>query len=180
LFCFPLSERISSKVIWQGSSWRLREERLLLPDGSIHVKGIVDHPGAVVLVPFQDNQIYMIRQFRSSLEETILELPAGARGWDEAWLDCAQRELREEVGLRAENLVEIGRIWPSPGMTNEEMVIYLARGLSPAPLPPDPDEEIEVTAMPVADLTAMAGDGRIRDAKSIIGILRAARYLAGS
>jgi ADP-ribose pyrophosphatase len=167
----------SSRIIWEGSSWRLREERVLLADGSIHVKGIVDHPGSVVLVPFQDGRVFMIRQFRLALKKTILELPAGTRGWDEAWLDCAQRELREEIGYRAENFTALGRLWPSPGMSNEEMVIYLATGLSPAPLSPDPDEQIEVTPLPLAELRPMVGDGRIQDAKTIIGILRAAEQL---
>jgi ADP-ribose pyrophosphatase len=178
IFYYPLTEHPSSKIVWQGSSWRLREERLLLSDGSIHTKGIVDHPGAVVLVPIQDNQVYMIQQYRLSLDRTILELPAGSRKWDEAWLDCAQRELREEIGYRAETFTLLGRFWPSPGMSNEVMMLYLAAGLSAAPLPQDPDEQIEVRPMPLAELVSMATDGRIEDAKTIIGILRTASYLS--
>ncbi|MFZ0547581.1 MAG: NUDIX hydrolase [Candidatus Promineifilaceae bacterium] len=172
-----MTEVISSTIVWEGSSWRLREERLRLADGSIYAKGIVDHPGSVVLIPYQDNQVFMIRQYRLALKQTILELPAGTRTPDEPWLVCAQRELREEVGHRAETFTALGRLWPAPGFSNEEMTIYLATGLTPAPLPQDPDEEIEVTPMPLADLLPMVRDGRIQDAKTVIGILKVAEYL---
>jgi ADP-ribose pyrophosphatase len=119
----------------------------------------------------------MLRQFRHALDETILELPAGTRGWDEDWLVCAQRELREETGHRAKNFIPLGEIWPTPGLSNELMRLYLAVELQPDPLPQDADEEIEVVVIPLLELVKMAGDGRIRDAKSIIGILRAAQQL---
>jgi ADP-ribose pyrophosphatase len=172
-----MTEQTSSKVIWQGSSWRMVEVDVPLTDGSIHRKGVIEHPGAVVLVPVQDGMVYMIRQYRLALKQTILELPAGTREWDEDWLVCCQRELREEIGFRAEQFVEIGRIWPSPGLSNELMVIYLAKELSAAPLPQDPDEQIEVSPMTLAEVTEMVGDGRIQDAKTIVGISRAATYL---
>lgn len=155
------------------------EERLRLADGSTIAKGVVDHPGAVVLVPMEDDQVFMIRQYRLALKETILELPAGTRGWEEDWLACAQRELQEEIGYQAERFSLLGRIWPSPGMSNELMAIYLAEGLSPSSLPRDADEEIEVRPMPLMDVVAMVQDGRIQDAKSIIGILKAAAHRSG-
>ena len=119
----------------------------------------------------------MLRQYRLSLNETILELPAGTREPDEEWLACAQRELQEETGYRAENWISLGHVWPAPGLTNEEMAIYLASGLSPAPLPADADEEIEVDEMTLRDLAKMALDGRLMDAKSVVALLRAAAYL---
>ncbi|HIP71690.1 MAG TPA: NUDIX hydrolase, partial [Anaerolineae bacterium] len=100
----------SSPVIWQGASWRLRLDRRQLPDGSVVEKGVVDHPGSVVLVPLRplpdDYELLMLRQFRHALDRTILELPAGTRGWQEDWLVCAQRELREETGYRAEKFTD--------------------------------------------------------------------------
>jgi ADP-ribose pyrophosphatase len=106
-----------------------------------------------------------------------LELPAGTRGWDEDWLVCAQRELREETGFRADSLTHLGEIWPTPGISNELMQIFLAMGLQSDPLPQDVDEEIEPQPVLLSDAIMMARDGRIRDAKSIIGIQRAADYL---
>ncbi len=172
----------NSTIVWQkAGSWRLRVETAVLPDKTTQQRARIEHPGAVVLVPLQDGssgpELLMLRQYRHALDETILELPAGTRGWDEDWLFCAQRELREETSCRAETFTFLGEIWPTPGLSNELMRIYLAADLQPDPLLQDADEEIEVVAMPLVDLVAMAGDGRIRDAKSIIGILRAAQQL---
>lgn len=169
-------------IAWQkADSWRLRVETAVLPDNSTRQQAFIEHPGAVVLVPLQDGtggpELLMLRQYRRALDQTILELPAGTRGWDEDWLVCAQRELREETGQRAATFTPLGEIWPAPGLSNELMRLYLATGLQPDPLPQDADEEIEVVAMPLAVLLKMAGDGRIRDAKSIIGILRAAQQI---
>jgi ADP-ribose pyrophosphatase len=137
----------------------------------------VDHPGAVVLVPVRGDQLLMLRQFRVSLDETILELPAGTREPGEDWLVCAQRELREETGLKADNLISLGRVWPMPGVSNEVIAFYLATNLTASPLPADSDEIIELEWVGLAHLRQMALDGRIQDGKSVIGILRAAHYL---
>jgi ADP-ribose pyrophosphatase len=120
----------------------------------------------------------MLRQYRHVLNETILELPAGTRGWDEDWLACAQRELREETGHRAEKFTPLGQLWPAPGISDELMQLYLVENLSSAPLPGDEDEQIELTPMPLADLVEMAWNGRLQDAKSVVGILRTAHHLA--
>jgi ADP-ribose pyrophosphatase len=176
-----LSKR-NNQIIWQkDGSWRLRVETAVLPDHSTQEHAFIDHPGAVVLVPLQEGpsepELLMLHQYRRALDETILELPAGTKGWDEDWLICAQRELREETGHRAENFVPLGEVWPAPGLSNELMKIYLATGLQPDPLPQDVDEEITVAALPLSQLVLMARDGRIHDAKSIIGILRTADHL---
>lgn len=147
-------------------------------------KGVVDHPGSVLLVPVRplpdDYELLMLRQYRHALDQTILELPAGTRGWQEEWLVCAQRELREETGYRAERFTDLGEIWPAPGLSNERMRLYVAQELSADPLPGDADEQIEVTPMRLSDLVTMAYDGRIQDAKSIVGILRTTAFLQTS
>lgn len=172
-----------SRIAWEGP-WRFRVETAEFPDGTTLELGKVEHPGSVVLIPLQAegsrSVVLMLRQFRHALNETILELPAGTRGWDEAWLPCAQRELREETGFRAETFVPLGEIWPAPGISDERMALYLAMDLSPDPLPVDADELIEVHPMPLVELVAMAQDGRLQDGKSVIGILRAAAHLAAS
>lgn len=171
-----------SNIVWEGSSWRLRVDTLMTPDGNVLDKGFIEHPGAVVLIPVQETavspEIIMISQYRRAINETILELPAGTREWDEDWLACAQRELREETGFRADKIILIGEFWPSPGLSNELMRLCLATGLHPDPLPGDIDEEIEVKPMLLNTLVDMAKNGQILDAKSIVGILKAADYLA--
>ncbi|MCP4415824.1 MAG: NUDIX hydrolase [Chloroflexi bacterium] len=176
-------KRTSSRPIWQqDDGWRLRLDRLQLPNGRSIEKGAIEHPGAVVLVPLlsfaSGPEILMLRQYRHVLNQTIVELPAGTRDWEEDWLACAQRELREETGHRAEQFTSLGKVWPTPGLSDELMYLYLAETLTPDPLPGDEDEAIEVTPMPLATLVQMAWNGRLQDAKSIIGILRTAHYLA--
>ena len=179
-----------SHIAWESSSWRLRVDTLIAPDGTELDKGFIEHPGAVVLIPVRETavsessaqplspEILMISQYRRAIDENILELPAGTRGWAEDWLECAQRELREETGYRADKIVLIGEFWPSPGMSSELMRLCLATGLHQDPLPGDVDEEIEVKPMALLELVDMAKNGQILDAKSIVGILKAADYLA--
>jgi ADP-ribose pyrophosphatase len=155
-----------------------------VPGRTAQERGVVEHPGSVVLIPLRQSdlgpEVLMLKQYRLALANTILELPAGTRGWNEPWLDCAQRELREETGFGAEHFDLLGDVWPAPGMTDERMKLYLASELTADPLPPDDDEEIEVIPMPLAELVLMAQDGRLQDAKSIVGILRAAIHLGSS
>lgn len=167
-----------SRTVWQGRSWRLKLVQQPLFDGTTQETGFIDHPGSVVIVPLMGKHVLMLRQYRVALDETILELPAGTRGWDEDWLACAQRELREETGYRANTWKSLGKIWLAPGITNELMAVYLAADLAPDPLTGDPDEVIEVQQLPLKDLVQMASDGRLQDAKSIVGLHLAAVHLA--
>ena len=91
----------SSRIQWQGKSWQLRVVEQHLPDGTTAEKGVIDHPGSVLIVPLDGEQVLMLRQYRLSLDEWILELPAGTRESEEPWLECARRELREETGFQA-------------------------------------------------------------------------------
>jgi len=93
-------------------------------------------------------------------------------------LQCAQRELREETGFRAAEMTPLGEIWPAPGFTDERMALFLATGLTPDPLPMDIDEDIVVETWPLAELAAMAIDGRLEDAKSVVSVLRAVHHLS--
>lgn len=167
------------RVLWvKPHSWRLEVEPQLQPDGSMGERACIRHPGAVVLVPLtKDGEVLLLKQYRYSVNQTIWEVPAGTRGWEEAWLHCAQRELQEEAGVRAERFIHLGDIWPAPGLSDEMMRLYLAQGLTADPLPADFDEQIEVTAVPLAEAVTMAYDGRLQDAKSNVAILRTAHYL---
>lgn len=169
------------QIAWEGGSWRLLAKAVELPDGNTVERGIIDHPGAVVIVPLRQTvdgpEVIMLRQYRLALDETILELPAGTREWQEDWLACAQRELREETGYRADHFHALGSCWPAPGLSNELMAIYLARGLHLDPLPQDSDEIIEIQPYLLRDLVNMALGDQLQDAKSVVGLLRAAFFL---
>ena len=151
-------------IVWQKKgSWRLEVDE--------QGRAAVRHPGAVVLLPLPTAEtVLLLRQYRHALSQTIWELPAGTRGWDEDWLACAQRELREETGYQAAVFTHLGDVWPAPGISDELMRLYAAQQLTPAPLPPDEDEEIELVELPLAEAQAMIADGRIRDGKSIIAL----------
>ena len=170
--------RTEQNVIWQSkSSWRLVTEEVAVAAGPPLTRGYIDHPGSVVLAPVQAGAVIMLAQYRLALKQSILELPAGTRGWDEDWLVCAQRELREETGLRAQQFVPLGAIWAAPGLSNEEMRLFLALGLTVDPLPMDVDEVIEIRPIPLDTLVRQALNGELADAKSAIAILRAAAFL---
>ena len=171
---------LHTRIIWE-KAWRIRVDTVQLPSGRTTERAAVEHPGSVVLVPLQEKDeepyILTLRQYRFTLQQTIVELPAGTRDWDEPWLECAQRELREETGYRAADFIPLGHIWPAPGITDEEMAIFLATGLTADPLPADEDEELIVESILLSELVAMAMDGRLQDAKSVVAILRTAAYL---
>jgi ADP-ribose pyrophosphatase len=168
----------SPKIAWRGDSWQLLVHSIQLPDGSTIEKGSIEHPGAVVIVPLRETaagpEVIMLRQYRLALDESILELPAGTRGWQEEWLACAQRELREETGYRAGRFQSLGHCWPAPGLSNEIMAIFLATELQSDPLPQDGDEIIDLEPILLDELVKMALNGQLQDAKSVVGILRTA------
>ncbi len=176
-----MNEQSETYTAWQGPAWSLQIMRHTADDGSTSQTAYIDHPGAVVLVPLATTEpepvLLVLRQYRASLNRIILELPAGTRGWKEPWLSCAQRELREETGYRAARFESLGNCWPAPGLSNEIMALFLALELTEDALPQDQDEHIEVVPIPLAELVAMAIDGELMDAKSVVAILRTAFHL---
>ena len=165
-------EYADSRIQWSGRSWRLRVYQQTSKDGRVFERGAIEHPGSVVIVPLLEDQVLFLSQYRLALNLTILELPAGTRGWEEDWLSCAKRELREETGYGAQNWLALGEFWPDPGITNDSMQIYRATDLHWNPLPADEDEEIELKPLPFDEALAMALNGELQDAKSIVALLR--------
>lgn len=168
---------MSKQVVWRGRSWGIVVEQVMLPDGSTIERGMVEHPGSVVIVPLLGDEVVLIRQFRPNLNQTILELPAGTKDPNETPLQCAQRELREETGYRAENFVDLGTFWPAPGVSNEAMTIFLATDLTHDPLPMDVDEQIENAPMLLAEAIEQAQSGAFQDMKTAYGLLHASNFL---
>ncbi|HSH01385.1 MAG TPA: NUDIX hydrolase [Anaerolineae bacterium] len=167
----------TEKIIWDNGSWRLKQIDVNLANGQTRSKTVVDHPGSVVLVPLLADNILLIKQFRPALGQTILELPAGTCHWGEDITACAHRELREETGYRAAQLTPLGLLWPAPGVSNETMHLFLATQLTPDPLPPDDDEQIELTPIPQQNIISRLLTERWPDAKTIAGLLRTAHHL---
>lgn len=164
---------LSQQVVFKGRVFEIREDRVIDPNGKEYLRELVVHPGAVCIVarPTPD-EVILIRQYRHATGRELLEIPAGTLHQHEDPMDCAFRELEEETGYRAGQMIERARFWTTPGFTNEFMYLYEASDLVRTQINPDEDEVIEVDIVPRLEALRMIDDGRIQDAKSILGLLR--------
>ena len=170
----------SRKVEWEGRVLRAGSETYLFSDGTTHVYDKIWHNGAVTIVAYDDQHVWLVRQPRpASGQSECLEIPAGKRDREgEPLLDLAKRELVEEIGKEAAGWREVAGFYPTPGYCNEHITVFAATELTDAPAgaTPDPDEHIEIVPWPLADL-----DGAIaatRDGKTLLGLLWLQRELA--
>ena len=174
------SARILKRTpIHSGRVFAFERQQVLLPNGAETNLEIILHPGAAAILPLTgDGEILLLRQYRHAAGGEIWEIPAGTRETDEEPLVCAQRELREEAGVRAAEFLDLGVCLPLAAYSNERIHLFLARGLSAATQSLDVDEVISaIVALPVAKVAAMILSGEILDAKTIIAFTRA--QLAG-
>lgn len=161
---------IATRQIYAGRVIAVRESDYRRPDGLVVQREVVDHPGAVAIVAVDGNDVLLVRQPREAVERRVLEIPAGKLEPGEDPLDCARRELTEEVGVRAEHWESLGRILMAPAILTEVIHLFVATDLSPASAPGDPDEDIEIVRRPLTDLDALLEE--LEDAKSIVGLAR--------
>jgi ADP-ribose pyrophosphatase len=139
---------------------------------------IVRHPGAVVVLPLlDDGRVCLIRNYRISVNQTLIELPAGTLEHGEEPIQNADRELIEETGYRAAKLQKLHAFYLSPGILDERMHLFLATGLTAGETAREAGEEIDNLVVPWEEAIQMALDGRIQDAKSIVGLLLVDRLL---
>lgn len=156
--------------------FRVIQKYQATPQGPLP-RQIVQHPGAVVILPvLADGRVVLIRNFRVSVDEELLELPAGTLEAGEDPQDCAQRELAEETGYRAESWELLTSFFASPGILTERMFLYLATGLAPGDAALEQGEEIETLGVAWETALEMARDGRIHDAKTLVGLLYYASF----
>jgi ADP-ribose pyrophosphatase len=171
-------ETLHTETLYHGRAFNVRRDEIRLPDGKIARLEIVDHVGAVTLVPVDDqNHVWFVRQYRHPAGEVLLELPAGMVEPGEAPLDCARREIREEIGMAAGRIEPIGEYYLAPGYSTEFMHVFLARDLRPDPLPGDADEFISTEPIPLEVVLRMIENGKIHDAKTLASLMLAKRYL---
>lgn len=149
------------------------------PDGALHRRAVVLHPGAVTILPvFDDGRICLIRNFRPAVGRELYELPAGTLEPGEAPLATATRELEEETGYVAASIEPLREFWMSPGILNERMYLFLARGLQPGKPALDAGEIVAPHIVTREEALAMVADGRIEDAKTLVGLLCYERFLS--
>lgn len=177
--------RTGEREVHAGSVWRVVVADFVAPDGDAFVRDIVRSPGAVAVVPLLfdpegNPSVVLVEQYRAPYEAPLIEIPAGMRDVpDEPTELTAERELREEVGLAPGQLVHLLDLYPSPGMTDQVTTLYLATDCGPVDrdLQGPEEEHSSVLHVPLDDALAMIDDGRIRDAKSVAGLLATERAL---
>lgn len=171
-----LDPPVHSDRVFDGGIVRLRISDYRRPSGVTVRREVLDHHGAVVMVPIEDDRILMVRQPREAVHEVMLELPAGKLDFaGEDPLEAAKRELAEEVGREAGTWNHLGGFYTAPALITEFIHLFIATDLRPTDVRPLPEEEIEVVPVPISGIPGMID--RVRDAKTLIGLLRIARAL---
>ncbi len=169
---------LNRKTIYEGRVFDVQKVLARLPDGREHEYDLVSHSGAVTLVPVdQDGNMWFVRQFRLGALQELLELPAGVMEKNEPPEVSAGRELREEIGMAAGELRELGQFYMAAGYSSEYMYIYLATGLHPSPLEQDEDEFLQVQAIPVKQVYEMVHANQVHDGKTLAALLLAEPFL---
>ncbi len=176
-----MGERVlSSESIYKGRILELKVFDVELPSGRETRREIVEHPGAVAMVPLLDGgKVALVIQFRLAAGVELLEIPAGTLRRGEDPVECARRELIEEIGYEAGSLEPLAEFFLAPGYSTELMRLYLARDLRRVGQRLDADEQIRVVEMDMADAWGLVERGGIRDAKTIVGLALALQRLGG-
>ncbi len=162
---------INSTLVYQGKIIQVKSKDVLLADGSSATRDVVEHPGAVAVVAMDQNrQIYLVEQYRSPLEKTLLEIPAGKLDEGETPAQAALRELAEETGKTAGEIRKLISFYASPGYSNERIHLFLALDLKETKRDPVPGEFLRIQKREIAQILKMIDKGEIEDGKTILGI----------
>ena len=165
--------KLSSTEIFDGVAIHLFRDEILLPNGNKGVREVVRHPGAVCVIPITDDgDIIFVNQFRYAFNKVTLEIPAGKLEKGEDHLEAALRELSEETGLSAKNVVPMGELYTTPALIDEVIYMYAATGLSFGEQKLDEDEFLSVYKIPLDKFVDMVLSGEVKDAKTQVALLK--------
>ena len=171
------STKPDEKIVLRGARFNVHAMSLIGKDGKTYIREVVRHPGAVVILPLiDDDTIVMIQNHRPTVGETLLELPAGTREADEPAEKTAFRELIEETGYQAKSVTLVHEFYSAPGISDELMLLYVARDLTEGNHAREATEQIENCIATRDDVRNWIAEGRIRDAKTLVGLYA---FLAG-
>lgn len=169
-----IEKTLSVKRLYEGKIINVRVDTVSLPGGRTATREVVEHAGAVGVVPVNEQgEILLVRQYRYAAGKTLLEIPAGKLEPDEDPLACARRELLEETGFAASSIERLISFYSTPGFTNEILHLFLATGLTQKEQNLDKDEDIDVVPVPFEQAINLIWSGEICDAKSVAGIFAA-------
>lgn len=167
-------KKLSTEEIFSGRILHVHRDTVLLPNGKTAFREVADHPGGVAIVALtEEDEVYLVEQYRYVFSRPMLEIPAGKREPGEAPFCTARRELLEEIGAEADKWYDLGTVIPSPGCYGETLYLYMATDLRFSRQQLDEDEFLNVQKMPLARLVSLCLDGTITDAKTVCGALKA-------
>lgn len=167
-------KRLRTISSYHGVIVNTRLDSAQLPDGSEALREVVEHPGGVTVIPVEDDgTVWCVRQFRYPFGQELLEVPAGKLEHGEQPLACAVRELSEETGLTADEMIYLGPHYSSPGYSQEVLHIYLARGLRQGKAHLDAGEFLNIEKHPLDELVALVMSGALPDTKTNVAVLKA-------
>jgi len=160
---------LSSREIYRNRWLRLREDRILRSNGKEGIYSVVDKDECAIILPIENDHVWLVEQFRYTIQERAWELPQG--GWEEAVVDAeelARGELKEETGLHAERMVSLGSFWIAYGFARQKQHVFLASGLTQAETDRDAEEhDLVVRRFAIADFERMMREGTIADASTL-------------
>lgn len=178
--------QMATKQLYKGRIFTLDRDTVRFPDGSVTEEfDICRHPGASAIVPFMSDpegenpQLMLLRQYRYAAGGYIYEIPAGRLDEGETPAACAARELKEETGCEAEQLVPLTTMFTTPGFTDEVIHLFMATGLTHGAHNREADEFVDIVLMSLSEALELIRTGEIIDAKTSLGILFAAGYMTG-
>ena len=161
-------ETLTEELVYKGDYLDIFHTEVKLPNGKKGARDIIKHPGACAIIPFLDNEnVILIEQFRKPLDKTILEIPAGKLNKAENPQECALRELQEETGYKANEMIYLGSIAPQPGFCDEIIHLFKASSLTKGEKHEDEDEFTKVKSFPLSKVKEMIREGKIIDGKTI-------------
>ena len=171
-------QTVSSKSVFDGRLLHVHEDVVRMPDGALKTREYIHHNGAACVLPLtEDNEVYLVHQFRYPFRTVLTEAPAGKVDEGETFLNAARRELKEETGLLAEEWTELGIMYTSVAYSDERIGLFLARGLYQDEQTPDEGEFLTVEKRPLREVVDLVMNGEICDPKTQLVVLKAARML---
>lgn len=176
---------LKSRRVYEGKVISLDVDSVRFPNGSVGELEMIRHPGAAAIIPFasdphgKDPTILLIEQYRYATNGNLFEIPAGRLNPGEDPRICAERELLEEVGVKAGRVERLTTIWTTPGFTDERIHLFWATDLTADQHAREPDEFIEVTPKPLSEVLGLIRSGEICDAKTCLAILFVAGFILG-